>query len=363
MNLPVAPFESIDLRSIQSPGLIVDVQTVHRNVDRMIEIVGGHDQVGRLRPHVKTHKMPQMVRLQTDAGIHRFKAATIAEAEMIATVGAFDVLLAYPVVGPNVDRWTGLIQSYPATKFACVVDSIDGLALLMNSPVTLDVFIDVDCGMHRTGIAIGDGLDKLRGAIESNRRFRFAGLHVYDGHVHQTLLDQRTAAVTEILTSLKTYVDRSPVPTIVVGGSPTFAIWANQTDYQCSPGTPLLWDVGYEESFADLGFEIAAALVTRVVSKPGGRRVCVDLGHKAVAAEMELSGRVVFAEVPDAKLVSQSEEHLVLETDRAASLSIGQPLIAFPRHICPTVALHAFAHVVDSQSSTALHWPVVARDR
>lgn len=329
----------------------------------MIAIVGGRDHVGRLRPHVKTHKMPDVVRLQMDAGIKRFKAATIAEAQMVAAVGADEVLLAYPVVGPSVDRWTRLIESFPATKFASVVDSVDGLALLKPSMETLEVFIDVDCGMHRTGIAIGDGLDELRDAIDANPRVRFAGLHVYDGHVHEPSLQHRTAVVEDILASLKKYCDRSPVPTIVAGGSPTFAIWADRTDYQCSPGTPLLWDVGYEEHFADLGFEIAAALVTRVVSKPGDRRVCVDLGHKAVAAEMELSRRVVFPDIPDAKLVSQSEEHLVFETDQATTLSIGQPLIALPRHICPAVALHAFANIVDPAGPTTLHWPVVARDR
>lgn len=188
-------------------------------------------------------------------------------------------------------------------------------------------------------------------------------MHVYDGHVHQPSLNQRTTAVEGILASQKKHCDRSPVPTIVAGGSPSFAIGADRTDYQCSPGTWLRWDVGYQEHFSDLGFEIAAVSVTRLVSKSGGRRVCVDLGHKAIAAEMELSRRVVFAGIPDAKLISQSAEHLFFETEQVARLSIGQPLVAFPRHICPTVALHAFANVIDSQGSMVLHWPVVARDR
>ena len=102
-------------------------------------------------------------------------------------------------------------------------------------------------------------------------------------------------------------------------------------------------------------------LLTRVVSKPGENRVCLDLGHKAVAAENP-HPRVIFPDLPGAKAVMHSEEHLVLETDQASQLSVGDALYGIPWHICPTVALHAEAVVVENGVATA-KWPIDARKR
>ena len=110
------------LDKINSPGLLVDPDRVARNVQRMIEIVGGTDSVARLRPHVKTHKMPAAIRLQMDAGIDRFKTATLSEAEMVAMEGAADVLLAHQVVGPKIDCLISLMERFPNTRFSTIVD-------------------------------------------------------------------------------------------------------------------------------------------------------------------------------------------------------------------------------------------------
>ena len=105
------------------------------------------------------------------------------------------------------------------------------------------------------------------------------------------------------------------------------------------------------------------ALLTRVISKPGGNRICLDVGYKAVAAEMPLDRRLVIPELDDAVFVGQSEEHLVVETSRAQGIALGQPFLALPRHICPTVALHAFATVIRGGTLSDDVWEVTARDR
>lgn len=361
---------SIDLSSLgdlASPGLLVDADRVAGNIQRMIQLVGGPAHACRLRPHVKTHKMPDIVKLQLDAGIERFKAATIAEAEMVAGAGAADVLIAYPTVGPNVARLVDLIQRHTKTAFAVVVDCLQVASDLDQAMAREDrllrTFIDVDGGMGRTGIKLGASLDDLRSFIESAGNLLYSGLHVYDGHIHDQDLGDRTRRVLSVINAVQDYDQSHPSNTVVVGGSPTFAIWAQRTTFQCSPGTPLLWDRGYARQYADLDFEIAAVLLTRVISKPGPGRVCLDLGHKAVGSEMPMDRRVHFPHLPDAKLVGHSEEHLVVETGQAASLPIGQPLIAMPEHICPTVALHARANVVRSGRPTGQIWAVTARDR
>jgi D-serine deaminase-like pyridoxal phosphate-dependent protein len=121
-----------------------------------------------------------------------------------------------------------------------------------------------------------------------------------------------------------------------------------------------LWDHGYASKLPDLDFLPAALVLARVVSKPGQNRLCLDLGHKAVAAENP-PPRVFFPDLPDAKPVTHSEEHLVLETPRAVEFSIGSVLYGIPWHICPTVALHSHAIIV-ANGRAGERWRI-ARDR
>jgi D-serine deaminase-like pyridoxal phosphate-dependent protein len=354
------------LESIPSPGLLVDADRVAGNINAMIDVVGNAN-VGRLRPHVKTHKMSEVVRMQLDSGITKFKAATIAEAKMIAQAGGPDVLIAYQMVGPNIGRLGQLMEQFPETSFATVTDDIAVAEQLADQIGNLDrplrLFIDVDCGMHRTGIPLGESLDGLRAKIESLVGVNYAGLHVYDGHIKAVSLDQRQSETTPLIEAVRQYNQSRPSPTIIGSGSPTFTIWAESTDWECSPGTPIFWDHGYGNKYSELPFAIAAALLTRVISKPGGNQICLDLGYKAVAAEVPLAERVLLPAIPDAVMVGQHEEHLVFETEQAAEISIGQEYLAFPRHICPTVALYPSATVVRDGMVTDEIWQVTSRDR
>src|SRR5882724_7152296 len=108
MNERWYEIENVD--DVPSPALLVYRDRVEQNVERMIAMAGGPD---RLRPHIKTHKTPELIRLQIDRGITKFKCSTIAEVEMAAMAGAKDVLLAYQPVGPNVDRFLILIGDFP----------------------------------------------------------------------------------------------------------------------------------------------------------------------------------------------------------------------------------------------------------
>ncbi len=355
----------LNLDNVASPGLLIDVDCLAANIESMLAIVGG--DVSRLRPHVKTHKMSRVIQMQRDAGIDQFKVATLSEARMVAEAGGRDVLIAYQMVGPNVERLARLLDLYPATHFASVVDHPEAVSLLgkrfADASRPLPVMIDVDCGMHRTGIELGPALEQLREQIDSSAGLRYAGLHVYDGHLHDPSLQERRVGAEAIFEQLRRYDREHPSPCIVGGGSPTFALWAELTPWQCSPGTTLFWDTGYGSSFPDLQFRVGLALVTRVISKPGADRICLDLGYKSIAAEMPLEKRVVIPDIPDAHFHGQSEEHLVVATSKADTFSLGQPIVAFPRHVCPTVALHDFATVVRDGKVSGEQWKVDARTR
>ncbi len=365
------------LESVPSPALLFDADAIRRNLDLMLRIVGGDH--AKLRPHIKTHKCGEILEIQHGLGIRQVKAATIAEAELSARSGMTDVLISYPLVGPNVTRLFQLIDTYKETRFSALVDCEEALgAFVRTGHEPIHLFVDLDCGMHRTGIGPGPGVVELVRAIVANPALRFAGLHAYDGHIHDAAIEARTAQfeaamaiVDETLAAIEAEVGL--VPLLVAGGSPTFGLHAARcaTDSrprQCSPGTTVLWDCGYGNIYPDLPFEPAALLLTRVVSHPGADvpgegRLCVDLGHKAVAAERPLATRVFFPAIPDAEFLSQSEEHLVLGVKHPAAWPVGTELVGIPKHVCPTVALHQEARIIRDGNVTDEAWSIGARDR
>ncbi|HEY2953032.1 MAG TPA: D-TA family PLP-dependent enzyme, partial [Verrucomicrobiae bacterium] len=275
---------------IPSPALLVYPDRVEENIRRMITMAGG---VERLRPHMKTHKMAEIIRLQTGQRITKFKCATIAEAELTAGAGGLDVLLAYQPVGPNVRRFIELIQMFPVTKFSTVVDdgqAICALAVAASAAgVIVDLLLDIDCGQHRCGVEPGPKAVELYRLMATLPSLHAAGLHVYDGHIHDTDATARTRACEAAFAPVLKFRQELAalglnVSSVVAGGTPTFPIHARREAIECSPGTCVLWDYGYSTRLPDLDFLPAALLLTRVISKPGAGRLCLDLGHKSVAS-------------------------------------------------------------------------------
>jgi D-serine deaminase-like pyridoxal phosphate-dependent protein len=352
---------------LPSPALLIYRERVEENLRRMMAIAG---DPARLRPHVKTHKLPELVRRQLQLGIERYKCATIAEAEMTALAGAPDVLLALQPVGPQARRFADLVRTFPRTRFSTVVDAAaparDLGRLAPTGGAPFELLLDLDVGQHRTGIAPGPAAAELALLLRDIPGVAFGGLHAYDGHLHDSDPEVREAAAEAAfapVAALRETLEAEgvAVPRLVVGGTPTFPFHARRTGVECSPGTCVLWDAGYARKLPDLDFLPAAVLLTRVVSRPTPTRLCLDLGHKAVASEMP-HPRVVFPDLPEAIPVAHNEEHLVLETPAAALWNLGDILLGIPWHICPTVALHAEVWVVETGTARQ-RWDVAARAR
>jgi len=359
-------FHLADPASVASPALLLSPALIDRNIEAMVALAG--DPL-RLRPHVKTYKMVEIVRAQIAAGIVKFKAATIAEAEMAARAGARDVLLAMQPVGPQVARLFALRHAFPDVRFSTLVDDGKVVAALAaaapSSQPALPLWVDLDVGMQRTGVSPDARALALCLQITQSAGLKLAGLHAYDGHVHATDLDQRTqeceAAFAPVAELARQLAARAMPVDIIAGGTPTFPIHARRASVELSPGTSLLFDHGYATCFPDLPFAIAAVLLTRVVSRPKRGLVTLDLGTKAVASEMALP-RVFFPDLPDAETVAHNEEHMVVRTAQADELPPGTVVYAMPTHICPTVNLHDEALIVHDHAVTAA-WSIVARAR
>ena len=170
---------------IPSPALLLYPERIEENIRRMIATAGSVD---RLRPHVKTHKLAEVVQIQLKAGISKFKCATIAEAEMLAQAGARDVLLANQLVGPNAARLAKLAGWFREVRFSTIADDAEAVGNLASAAqtdgITLPVLLDLDGGMGRTGIPLGQAAVTLYKLIDQLPGVEPAGLHLYDGHLH-----------------------------------------------------------------------------------------------------------------------------------------------------------------------------------
>jgi D-serine deaminase-like pyridoxal phosphate-dependent protein len=369
--LQSGPYHIEDTSYILSPGLVIFADIVEQNILEMVRIA---KDAGRLRPHCKTHKMSEVVKLQLQHGIAKHKCATFAEAEMLADAGIEDIMLAYNPVGPHVPRCVQFAQEYPKVHFSVTADHEKPLTELNDSCVAaqikMEVLLDVDTGLHRTGTPITSKealrlyelLVDLPGIVPG-------GLHLYDGQNHQVDLVDRKAAVDVAYgdaCNLAKQLDQHgwPVPRLVVGGTGSFPIFADFDDdrLELSPGTSVFHDTGYKSNFPDLDFNPASVLITRVVSRCHDDRLTLDAGNKSVASDPPFGTRLFFPDLPDAEHIIHNEEHLVLKTDQAVNYQPGDVLLGIPRHACPTSALHRTADVVRG-GKVVEQWTVTARDR
>jgi len=369
MNASNTDWYSINnINELDSPALVVYPDRVKANIATAVGMV---DDVQRLRPHIKTSKCRETIELMMEAGIQKFKCATIAEAETLGICHAPDVLLAYQPNGPKLQRFVQLVKKYPATAFACLADNkkaAQEMAAVFNTHgINVPVYIDLNVGMNRTGIVPGSEVAALYQFCAELEGITPAGLHAYDGHIRDVDFAERTRKCDDVFSIVavlqKDLVARGfAKPVIIMGGSPTFSVHCKRKDIECSPGTFVYWDKGYSDLCPEQAFLTAALVISRVISLPASGRVTTDLGHKSIAAENEISRRVYFLNAPGLTAVSQSEEHLVLQAGADDLYQTGDVLYGLPFHVCPTVALYERAITVENGITTG-EWKTVARDR
>ena len=357
-----------DIEKLDTPVLVVYPERVKHNIRVLKTMV---DDVSRLRPHAKTHKSPDASRLLLQAGISKFKCATIAEAEMLAICSAPDVLLAYQPIGPKLDRFVKLILTYPKTKFSCLIDNLKAAdeisALAEKSKIKIDVYIDLNLGQNRTGISPDDTALKLYIESKNLSGINLRGLHAYDGHIHDAEFEirkKRSNDCFDLVLKLNTEITNSGFeePIIIAGGSPTFPIHAERKDVECSPGTFIYWDRGYQTTLVEQDFLPAVLVIARIISLPDDSKICLDLGHKSISAENNIDKRVYFINAPALQFIGHSEEHLVAEVGDSHNFKIGDVLYGMPYHVCPTVALYERAISVENNQISG-EWKNSARDR
>jgi D-serine deaminase-like pyridoxal phosphate-dependent protein len=354
---------------VDTPFLAVYEERIQSNIERLIVSVNGNTQ--RLRPHIKTHKIGEILDLFKTYNINKVKCATIAEAELAAIHQIKDILLAYQPVGIKKERWISLIKKYPNSIFSTIVDNFESAKALneiaLENDLTLNVYLDLNTGMNRTGISTSENWNALIIAIIHLKNLQFEGIHIYDGHLKGDL-EQRTAAASNSFFSIKEKLEEIQQMLdyelkIVAGGSNTFPFYATEENVECSPGTFVFWDSNYQIHLPEQNFESALVIVGTIISKPTNTTFCIDIGYKAVSSENPIDKRLVILNDENLIPTAHSEEHLIIENRGKNEYAIGDIIYAIPYHVCPTCALYDSVQVVNSQHQICDQWLVAARRR
>ena len=340
--------------TLPTPQVLVDVSRVRRNVERMAALAATHGK--RLRPHAKTHKIPQVAGWQREAGAVGICCAKPGEAEVFAALGVEDIRLPYPVHPSNADRIVALLER---ARISIILDhqriAEEWSAAMVRRCRDLDVLVKVDVGLHRCGI--GPELPAAANFVERVARLprlRFRGLLSHAGHSYAATspeaLAETARAERDTLLSVAEEVRRRglEVAEISVGATPTARFSAALDGItEMRPGNYVFYDrtqVGLGAATLD---DCALTVLARVVSKPAADRIILDCGSKTLSNDgargfTELPGHgLVLPEghrnEPIAGLIVErlSEEHAVVRaTSGRTALEPGDLVRVLPNHSC-----------------------------
>jgi D-serine deaminase-like pyridoxal phosphate-dependent protein len=359
-----------DPDALETPAMLLFQDMMDHNIRSVCELVGGGQN---LITHVKTHKSEAVARKQVELGIGGFKCATLKELEMALQAGASKAILSYPQCqGRKVERLCDLTSAYSEAWIATIVSSPFHLNVLATVATrrkqSLRVMLDLDAGMHRTGIGFGPDAAKLYREIDAHPFLQPSGFHLFDGHDRFSDVVQREAAAQRNIKALQGFQQQietagMSVPCVVAGGSVSFAYYARTKGMHGSPGTFIYWDAGNSTAMPDMPFRCAALILTQVVDRyPDAGTITTDLGCKGISSDLPLEERAYLLGQDTAALVSQSEEHGVFRI-RGELPRVGDYLLALPGHICPTTIRYPGIHVIDTAGNVIDYYLHSARDR
>jgi D-serine deaminase-like pyridoxal phosphate-dependent protein len=365
LSPPAAVGTALD--EVDTPALVIELDAFERNLKRLSDATAGRGV--RVRAHAKTHKCPEIARRQIAAGAVGVCCQKVSEAEVMVDGGVADVLVSNEVVGERkLERLAALAGR------ACIgvcADDADNVRQLSQAAVragaTLEVYVEVDVGARRCGVAPGEPALALAREIAALPGLRFAGLQAYQGAAQhlRTMAERREAIAGAARAAIQTrrLIESEGIacPTVTGAGSGSFMFEIESGVFdEIQPGSYVFMDADYakNEWAAPLPrFEHALFVLATVMSRPVADRAVVDAGLKALSVD---SGLPLVWERPGLRYARASDEHGVLEVAAGAAPALGDKLLLVPGHCDPTVNLYDWYVCVRDGRVEAL-WPVSAR--
>ncbi|TCZ77473.1 amino acid aldolase [Paenibacillus albiflavus] len=345
--------------NIETPAIVINRTVMRQNIKRMAEIA--RQNRVELRPHVKTHKIPAFALEQIAAGAVGVTVAKIAEAEVMAEHGVKDIFIAYPIVVPS--KIARVIKLARLVKMSVGVDSLVGARQLSaaaeEAGVLLDIRLEIDTGLKRTGVVPEDALS-LSKSIQALPGLNLNGVFTYKGAMYQgqSTLDLEAAGEEEgrlmVAVAEELRTNGIPIEHVSVGSSPSAASVAKVKGItEIRPGTYIFYDRMQTKLGVSTLQDCAARVVVTVVSI-SPELVVVDGGSKTFATDVQPNQAPLnlrgFGEVigyPEAVLERMNEEHGMIRMNTPHQLQIGDIIEIVPNHICSTVNLHNAVYVED----------------
>ena len=333
------------VEEIDTPAVVIDLDRVEANLKRGQDYADAHGI--RLRPHVKTHKLPELARLQLDLGAIGITCQKIGEAEAMADAGLSDIFLPYNILGEaKLNRLAALHDRVTLAVTADSATTVDGYAGRFGAGHPLPVLVECDTGALRCGVQTAAEAVALAQRIDAAPGLTFGGLMTYPpkggaAGADDWLLGARAALESAGL----------PPPVVSSGGTPDFLRAAETTaatEYR--PGTYIYSDrmqVAWGHGTLE---DCALTVRATVVSRPTAERAVLDSGSKALAADpmpAPFAGHGHIVEYPDAIVTGLSEEHAVVDLSACAERpEVGQAVHVIPNHACVVSNLFDRVHLV-----------------
>ncbi|HUI40898.1 MAG TPA: alanine racemase, partial [Terriglobia bacterium] len=360
----------MQLRDVPTPALTIDLAVVERNLDRMARYCT--EQKLALRPHVKTHKTPEVARMQVYRGAAGLTVAKVGEGEVMAAAGFSEILLAFPVWGDgNLIRLATLARN---VKMLIALDAeataVELSRALRAQGASVGVLVEFDAGLGRCGLEPGPACVELARKVEALPGLKFRGLMTYFGSIWGTEEERRGEArrvAERVERALAAFAEaRMPVE-IVSGGSTPSAPFAGQIAglTEIRPGTYVYNDLNtFYQGVCGLE-DCAARVVATVVSTAVPGRAIIDAGSKTLSSDTlgsgPKSGYGYVVEAPDARLIKLNEEHGYLDISNSAHrFHVGEVVTVIPNHVCTCVNMHDEVFLVRDGEVTGA-WRVAAR--
>jgi 3-hydroxy-D-aspartate aldolase len=347
------------LEDVDTPALILDLPAFEQNQKTLFELVKGRV---RVRPHAKTHKCPEVAKRQIALGAVGNCCQKVSEAEALVDGGIRDILVSNEVIGARkIERLAALSRR---AKIGVCVDDARNVRDLGRTGANLDVYVEIDVGMRRCGVAPGEPAVQLAKEILAFKNLRFAGLQAYHGRAqHIRSLEERHAVIelaAQHVAHTKKLLreNRITCPVVTGAGSGTFMLEVEAgawDEIQC--GSYAFMDVDYakNEWAAPLPrFEHALFVLATVMSRPPHAAI-VDAGLKASSVDSGMPG---VWQRPGLAYTHASDEHGWIEGRELPAL--GEKLLLVPGHCDPTINLYDWYVCVRNGIVESL-WPITAR--
>ena len=370
--LQIEEYKLQNPNSFDTPSLLIFEDMLSYNLEEIIKICKSPKNIV---PHIKTHKSLDILKLQIASGITSFKCATLKEAELLANSnsGVQEIIISYPIIHiQKIIRLIKLMKDFPNIKWRTIVSTKEHLETLSNfmknSSLQADVYMDLDTGMHRTGVEPGDEAVKFFIDAKNYSSINILGIHIFDGQtLYKPNIEERSSLVKksiEYMRYIKNELTKKNITITdnVVGGSWSFHLYLNEPNTRVSPGTWIYWD-SRNATQEELNFKIASVVIGQVIDIDYKRdTITTDIGSKSISPDQPIDVRLKLIGKDKAELIAQSEEHGVIKLN-GESLDVGDLILAAPGHACTTTILYPHSNLIDKKGNFIKKIPHEARDR